>query len=496
MLIGLSALVNTLDIQAPVRRPACVASQHVYRGVKEAAAWRIYDKRYDPGDGIGDHLEFAMRHEELDLPVLKRVLEALPPDLVRDYVASTPTGIASRRIWYWYEFLLGRRLDISDAPKVAAVDLLDPKRYFVVPGDLSSRHKVRNNMLGTRAFCPIIRRTPALDAFQAQGLAERAKDTIGRVSNQLIMRAASFMLLADSKASFEIEKERPPRNKLERWGRAILEAGRRPMNLDELAHLHAILIADDRFVEIGLRPEGVFLGERDRHGEPLPEFIGARPNDLGDLMEGLFASNDRLKASGFDPVLQAAALAFGFIYIHPLEDGNGRLHRCLIHQVLTDRGFAPPGIVFPVSSVMADRIDDYRETLRAHSSALMPFIEWRSTQQGNVEVTNDTADLYRYFDATENAEFLYRCVAQTIEVDLPRELDYLRRHDRAMREVMERVAFSDRQAQDVIMFVRQNGGTLPKGRRTGAFAKLTPEEITDLETIVETAFGETEDASG
>jgi hypothetical protein len=35
------------------------------------------------------------------------------------------------------------------------------------------------------------------------------------------------------------------------------------------------LIEDGRFTKIGLRPDGVFLGERDHLGEPLPEFIGA-----------------------------------------------------------------------------------------------------------------------------------------------------------------------------------------------------------------------------
>jgi hypothetical protein len=38
-----------------------------------------------------------------------------------------------------------------------------------------------------------------------------------------------------------------------------------------------ILIEDTRFVRAGLRMDGVFLGERDHHGDPLPEFIGARP---------------------------------------------------------------------------------------------------------------------------------------------------------------------------------------------------------------------------
>ena len=67
--------------------------------------------------------------------------------------------------------------------------------------------------------------------------------------------------------------------------------------------------------------------------------------------------------------------------------------------------FAPPGMIFPVSSVMLDRIDDYRTTLQAHSSPLMAFIDWRPTPDRNVAVLNDTGDLYRYFDCTGAAAF-------------------------------------------------------------------------------------------
>jgi hypothetical protein len=84
-------------------------------------------------------------------------------------------------------------------------------------------------------------------------------------------------------------------------------------------------------------------------------------------------------------------------------------------------------MVFPVSSVMLDRIDDYRTILQGHSAALVPSIEWRPTPERDVEVLNDTADLYRYCDCTQAAEFLFACVQRTVAEDLPREIDYLRR---------------------------------------------------------------------
>jgi Fic family protein len=275
---------------------------------------------------------------------------------------------------------------------------------------------------------------------------------------------------------------------LERWGRAVLQAGKNALTLDEILRLHNVLIEDMRLTQPGLRPDGVFLGERDHDGNPLPEFIGARPGDLADLMHGLLAANDRMRDGSLDPVLQAACTAFGFVYVHPFQDGNGRLHRCLIHHVLAERKFTPAGMVFPVSSVMLDRIEEYGATLRAHSGPLMDCIEWKPTPDRNVEVLNDTADLYRYYDATDAAEFLYACVKRTVEEDLPREIDYLRRHDQAIRRIMDAVEMPDRLANDLVLFIRQNKGVLPKKRRDREFKALTKAEVSRIEGIVREAF--------
>ena len=490
-LIGWSALVHGLELAAPVRDPACVSSAHVRGTQRREGAWRIFDKRFDPGSDPVAHILFALRNEAFDLLVLKRALDAIGPAPLEAYIAGAPTGGFARRLWFFYETFTGGRLDLPDAPKIAAVDALDPARYVTLDRpQLSGRHRVRDNLLGGKGFCPIVRRTKALERFMAMNLAGRAKETIGATGTHLVSRAASFMLLADSQASFAIEGERPPRDRLERWAKALKEAGKRPLNQTEIYRLHGILLGESRLTKVGYRGEGVFLGDRDHNQEPLPEFIGARADDVPDLMLALNTCNNRLRATEVDAVIQAAAIAFGFVYIHPLEDGNGRLHRCLIHHVLAERGFAPPGMVFPVSSVMLNRIDVYRAVLQAHSGPLMPFIEWRPTPKRNVEVQNDTGDLYRYFDATEAAEFLYACVQRTIETDLPKEIAWLRAHDAAMRQIMDRVEMPDRLAQDFIMFVRQNGGQLSKARRTGIFAELTDAEVAALEGVVQDAFAD------
>ncbi len=485
---GWAALGHTLGVQAPVRQPSCVADKHVRGSRRVEAGWRVFDRRYWPGDTFADHLSFALRHEPMDILVAKRVLDAAPKRDLETFIRGAPSGIPGRRAWFYYETLTGKTLDVPDSRILSAVDALDPKLYFTGHPRLSRRHRVRDNLLGDRRFCPILRRTKQLSQFVETDLAQSARSIVGRTGGHLVSRAARFLLLADSRASFEIEGERPPCNRLERWGRAVLQAGKNKLTLDEIVRLHAVLIEDLRFMRAGLRQNGVFLGERDHSGDPFPEFIGARPADLADLMDAMIAANDRMTESGLDPVLQAAATAFGFVYVHPFEDGNGRLHRCLIHHVLAERRFAPPGIVFPVSSVMLDRIEDYRTVLQRHSAPLMPYIEWRPTANHNVEVLNDTADLYRYYDCTEAAEFLYACVRRTIETDLPREIDYLRRHDDALRRIMDAVEMPDRLAENFLMFVRQNGGTLPKRRRENEFRKLADDEVRLLENIMRDAF--------
>ena len=95
-----------------------------------------------------------------------------------------------------------------------------------------------------------------------------------------------------------------------------------------------------------------FVGSHDRKRRmPLPDHISARHEDLNMLVAGMIAFA-QTKAQRLNPVVAAAVLAFGFVYIHPFEDGNGRLHRCLFHHVLAQRGFNPPGVVFPISSAI------------------------------------------------------------------------------------------------------------------------------------------------
>ena len=182
-----------------------------------------------------------------------------------------------------------------------------------------------------------------------------------------------------------------------------------------------------------------------------------------------------------DAILIATMIAFGFVFIHPLEDGNGRIHRYLIHHVLAIKKFTAANIVFPVSSVILDRISEYKEVLEFYSRSCLPFIQWRPTNKGNVEVLNDTSNLYRYFDATKQAEFLYSCVKETIEKILPEEVEYLKKYDEIKNFIKNYIDMPDRLVDLLIRFLNQEQGTLSKRARQKEFSSLKPDEILTLE---------------
>jgi hypothetical protein len=347
--------------------------------------------------------------------VLKRLFEAAGPREIEDVVRAEPTGKYARRIWFFYKWLTGNRVNIPDTEMGGYVPALDLEKQWAVKGRKSPRHRVVKNLPGTPSFCPLVFRTKALEEFAAMDLPSRARAAVDNVPRDLLVRTAAFLLLKDSKSSYVIEEERAPQNRVQRWGRAIGDAGRHPIDLNELLRLQKMVIGDERFVKLGLRREGGFVGERDREtGTLMPDHIGARHEDLESLIEGMTQFNSGA-ATESDAVVAAAVLAFGFIYTHPFEDGHGRIHRYLIHHVLARRGFNPAGVVFPISATILDRIDEYRAVLEDYSRRLLPNIEWETTAEGNVRVLNDTADFYRFFDATPHAEFLYGCVKKTIE---------------------------------------------------------------------------------
>jgi hypothetical protein len=171
-------------------------------------------------------------------------------------------------------------------------------------------------------------------------------------------------------------------------------------------------------------------------------------------------------------VLHAALVGYGFVFVHPFGDGNGRIHRLLIHNILARRGFVPSGMVFPVSAVMLKRPTEYDASLEAFSKPIIQLADYELDDAGRMNVRNgsDLVPLYRYPEMTAQVESLFAFIEQTIETELIEELSFIASDDR-----------------DLDLFIRlclQNNGSLSKAKRDSTFMILRDDEVERLERCV------------
>jgi Fic family protein len=439
-------------------------------------------------DNLGSHLEFALKYDGTNLLILSRLFAAVPQPELCAYIQSRPTGKYARRIWYLYEMLTGQRLPIEDLTQGNYVDLLEPDEYYTSPGRAVQRQRIRDNLLGDARFCPTVRRTPKLAQFEQSNLSQRCRQIIEEYPLDLLKRALSYLYTKETKSSFEIEHIKPSATRTERFIALLQSAEKDDFFSKQPLILLQNQIVDERFQDHDFRGSQNYVGESISWQNERVHFVAPRPGDLPQLMAGMFASHARLGSEMVPPVIHAAIIAYGFVFMHPFEDGNGRIHRFLIHNILSRRGFTPPGIMFPVSAVMLKHMDAYDASLEAFSRPLMPLVEFSLDEQGRMTVNNQTADLYRYMDLTAQAEALFDFVAETIQVELVKELRFIVSYDNTKRAIQDIVDMPDRLVDLFIRFCLQNNGKLSARKQAEFFKMLSNDEVARMESAVRNAY--------
>lgn len=446
----------------------------------------IYPKFYQPEETVGDHLEFALKYDGINLSYLSLIFNIADEQEILSYIKKTPTGKYARRIWFLFEFLTQKELLISDITQGNYIQLLEPDKYYTSSQKKQiKRFRVIDNLLGDCKFCPIIRRSEKLKKMDMQNFTKRCEQIIISYPNEILKRALSYLYKKETKSSFQIENINPDSSRAERFI-GLLELAENQDFCDKnlLIELQNRTV-EKRFANQDYRTDQNYVGQTVSYQDHIIHYISPSPEHLPELMEGLLHSHQIMKNADIPAIVHAAAVAYGFVFFHPFDDGNGRIHRFLIHNILAVQGVVPKGLMFPVSAVMLKNRDMYDTSLEAYSKNLIKLINYTLDDMGKLTVHNDVSCWYRYIDMTCQAESLYDFINITVETELAQELEFIVSYDKIKKSIQNLVDMPDRLIDLFIRLCLQNNKTLSGSKRASHFAFLTDKEVQLMEKAVQ-----------
>lgn len=190
---------------------------------------------------------------------------------------------------------------------------------------------------------------------------------------------------------------------------------------------------------------------------------------------------------GAEPLAQAAVVAFGFVYIHPMRDGNGRIHRFLINDVLLRDKAIPDGVILPISATITRSADfqaRYDRTLEVFSRPLMQqhghahrfgnLVRYEDGTLSNFIFDNYEEALFawRYPDLTEHVLYTAQVVEHTVRVEMVDEARTLVVFQQARERLKDVVEMPDQDANRIIRSLKENGWEI-SGKLKKTYPQLT-----------------------
>ncbi|ADP17050.1 filamentation induced by cAMP protein Fic 2 [Achromobacter xylosoxidans A8] len=152
------------------------------------------------------------------------------------------------------------------------------------------RWRINNNLSGTPAFCPIIRRSEVLTQSLRFNLLEALTELDRQFGEDVLMRAATWFTFKESRASFLLEREVAQADRVKRFAHVTAEhCGKldEPLGADGLAMLQEGILGNQAG-RPGMRRSPVFVGQATMR-EGIVHYLGPHFSALGDMLAGLQA---------------------------------------------------------------------------------------------------------------------------------------------------------------------------------------------------------------
>lgn len=447
---------------------------------------QIFGPRYAPeADSPEAHFEFALKYDDLNLDFYRAVFEKMDIEDISQFISSSLSGKYKRKTGFLYEWLTAREIKLSGSVSGNYIDLLDENKYVTGQILKNAKWRINDNLLGNRNFCPIVRKTAGLQEALLIDLPGEIEKLKREHSPQIFNRAVLYLYRKETKSSYEIERENPSADRMDRFISLLSKAGTLAADqvlTEEYLTFLQNAIVDERFAVDKFRDFQNYIGQATLQYGEIYHYICPPPHMVESLMYGLRMAEK--KTDGNNAMIRAAIVAFGFVFIHPFEDGNGRLHRFLIHDILARDGVVEKGLIIPVSARMVYQMQQYDSALEMYSKPLMKRIRYQTFAKGEVKVTNeaDVESYFRYPDLTYQCIYLSRIIREAVSLDMSDELLFLQRYDELKKAIQDRIDMPDKDLNQLILFLHQNKGIFPN-RRKNEFPKLYEEEFSMIQQI-------------
>ncbi|MDN0084937.1 Fic family protein [Crenobacter sp. SG2305] len=442
-------------------------------------------QRISDTESLVGQLTFAFKREHLNLTVLGALFE-IPEVLeaIQAWLHDKPSSKYSRLAGHLATWLTGHEFDYRLPAGSPRIPVLDPAHYVVGPAVSDSKFGIVNNLLGDKWFSPLVRRTDKLQQFLAEGLANKVGEAFQTIEPEMLSRAVDYLYLSETRSTYNIEDEIPDNNRAAKF-RHLLERAGEPGRLTEeqLCEWQAQIV-NARMAEFEFRNIQNWLSRPGRLRN-IADFIPAPPELVPRMMETIAQVAQYASTGSLDPVLAATCASFGFVFVHPFLDGNGRLHRFLLHHILRQAGFTPTGVVLPLSARMLKQLDRYSALLKRYSRPRTEFLDYTlDGDSANIHVSSrQPLWLYAYFDATDICEFILECCKGCVEEDLQAEVVYLRAHDATVRDLETWLNMRQATLNILIDVIVQGNGALSK-RKQKLVEGLSEAEVARIEATV------------